>query len=195
MAEPLNMPAVPVDDHDVSPRNVPNFPFLEEVRNLRVDEAHPPTSNANGMDFERCSALHNAIIKHAWSATGHELSDLPQTTWTQTEYNAPHLAEVESRLHSSVFAFLKRALALSSFPGKPCENRFFYYCDDLSPAGIMFDDYESFRGDGVNRITLYLVGGFKEEFHDGLVYVIHEMLMSGLTDLVQVRPRYAHGVV
>ena len=173
MAESLNMAAVPLDDHDVSPRNVPIFPFLEEVRNLRVDEAHPPTSNANGMDFERCSALHNAIIKHTWSATGHELSDLPQITWTQIEYHIPHLAEVESRLHSSVFEFLKRALAVSNFPDKPCENRFFYYCDDLTPAGIMFDDYRSCREDGVNRITLYLSGGFKEEFRDGLVYVIH----------------------
>jgi hypothetical protein len=66
IAESLNMAAVSVDDHDVSPRNVPNFSFLEEVRNIRVDEAHPPTSNADGMDFKRCSALHNAIIKHTW---------------------------------------------------------------------------------------------------------------------------------
>jgi hypothetical protein len=133
------MAAVPVDDHDVSPRNVPKFPFLEEVRNIRVDESHP------------------------------------QTTWTQIEYHVPHLAEVESRLHPSVFEFLKRALAVSYFPDKPCENRFFYYCDDLSPAVIMFDDYEMYRGGGVNRITLYLSGGFKEEFRDGLVYVIREM--------------------
>lgn len=167
------MAAVPLDDHDVSPRNVPTFPFLEEVRTIRVDESHPPTGNADGLDFERCSALHNAIIKHAWTATGHELSDLPQTTWTQTEYNVPHLAEVEGRLHPSVFEFLKRALAVSYFPDKPCESRFFYYCDDLSPAGIMFDDYEMYRGDGVNRITLDLAGGFKEEFRDGLVYVVH----------------------
>jgi hypothetical protein len=74
------MAAVPVDDHDVSPRNVPNFPFLEEVQNFRVDEANPPTSNADGMDFKGCSTLHNAMIKHTCSATGHELSDLPQTT-------------------------------------------------------------------------------------------------------------------
>ena len=169
------MTAVSIDDNDVSPRKVPIFLFLEEVRNIRVDESHPPTSNTDGMDFERCSALHNAIIKHAWSATGHELLDLPQTTWTQTEYSAPHTAEVESRLHPSVFEFLKRALAVSYFPDKPCENRFFYYCDDLSPAVIMFDDYEMYRGGGVNRITLYLSGGFKEEFRDGLVYVIREM--------------------
>jgi hypothetical protein len=96
------------------------------------------------------------------------------TTWTQTEYNVPHLAEVESRLHSSVVEFLKGALAVSNFPDEPCENRFFYYCDDLSPAEVMFDDYELYRGDGVNRITLYLAGGFKEESRDGLVYIIHE---------------------
>jgi hypothetical protein len=39
----------------------------------------------------------------------------------------------------------------------------------------MFDDYGMFRGEGVNRITLYLAGGFKEEFHDGLVYVMSSM--------------------
>jgi hypothetical protein len=176
IAQSLNMAAVPVDDHDVSPRNIPYFPFLEEVRNIRVNEAHPPTSNADGMDFKRCSALHNAIIKHAWSATGNEQSDLPRTTWTQTAYNVPHLAEVESRLHPSVFEFLKRALAVSNFADEPCDNRFFYYCDDLSPAEVMFDDYKLYRGDGVNRITLYLAGGFKEEFQDGLVHVIHDAM-------------------
>jgi hypothetical protein len=56
--------SVPVDGHDVSPRNVPDIPFLEKVRNIRVNESHPPTSNVDGMDFERCSALRNAIIKH-----------------------------------------------------------------------------------------------------------------------------------
>ena len=163
------MTAVPVDELDVSPRVVPDFPFLEEVPNIRVDESHPPTSNADGMVFERCSALHNAIIKHTWLATGHDLSDFPQTIWTQIEYNVPHLAEVEGRLHSSVVEFLKRALAVSYFPDKPRKYRFFYYCDDLSPADVMFNDYEIYRGDGVNCITLYLAGGFKEEFRDGLV--------------------------
>jgi hypothetical protein len=107
----------------------------------------------------------------------------------------PHLAEVESRLHPSVVEFLKRALAVSKFPDEPCENRFFYYCDDLSPAEAMFDDYELYRGDGVNRITLYLAGGFKEEFRDGLVHVIHGSQMSSFTNPVQVRPRHAHGFV
>lgn len=55
------------------------------------------------------------------------MSDLPQTTWTQIEYNRPHLAEVESRLHPSVVEFLKLALVVSDFPDEPCENRFFYY--------------------------------------------------------------------
>jgi hypothetical protein len=114
---------------------------------------------------------------------------------TQTKYNVPHLTEVESRLHSSVVEFLKRALAVSNFPDEPCENRFFYYCDDLSPAEVMFDDYELYQGDGVNRITLYLAGGFKEEFRDGLVYVVHETSTSGLNNPVQVRPRYTYGFV
>lgn len=99
------------------------------MRIICVDKSHPPTSNVDGIDFERCSALHNAIIKHTWSAAGHEISDLPQTTWSQTEYNIPHLAEVESRLHPSVVEFLKLALVVSNLPDEPYENRFFYYIE------------------------------------------------------------------
>ena len=144
------MAAVPVDDHDVSPRNVPSFPFLEEVRNIRVDEAHPPTSNGDGMDFERCSALHNAIIKHTWSATGHELSDPPQTTWTQTEYSAPHTAEVESRLHPSVVEFLKRAY---QFDEK--DFNFFHYLTALQGAGDISMTFKENLDDPDHRNRFY----------------------------------------
>jgi hypothetical protein len=54
---------------------------LEAVRHLRVDSKNLETSTNDGLDFERCSALHNAIVKHAWQAEGYHLADLLTTTW------------------------------------------------------------------------------------------------------------------
>ena len=38
---------------------------LDEVRHLRVTPANPKTSSNGRIDFERCDALHNAIVTHA----------------------------------------------------------------------------------------------------------------------------------
>jgi hypothetical protein len=163
------MAAVGADDLDVAPQPISSFPSLDEVRHFRVDESQPPTSNAQGMDFERCSALHNAIIKHNWVATGHELSDLPRTTWTELAYNIPHLPEVEDELDGSVFEFLKRAMVVSEFPEQPHVNRLFYYSDGLSPAEMVFFNWEHFREDGINCVTLYLAGEWNMDSRDGIV--------------------------
>ena len=84
---------------------------LEAVRHLRVSDNNPETSTDEGLDFERCSALHNAIVKHAWHAEGYDLADLPTTTcWQRPDY-APRLDEVQKHLPESLIEFLKRALS------------------------------------------------------------------------------------
>lgn len=53
---------------------------LETVKALRHTDDNSPTSTDEGLDFERCSALHNAIVKHAWVSSGFDLSSLPEST-------------------------------------------------------------------------------------------------------------------
>jgi len=92
MAAAMNLPI----------RTPSTFPALDEVDHHRVTESNRPSSDENGMDYERCSALHNAIIKHGWLAGGYDLTDLPQTTWWQAQGNGPSLTVFEEKLHSSV---------------------------------------------------------------------------------------------
>jgi hypothetical protein len=66
---------------------------LEAVRHLRVSIDNPETSTNEGLDFERCSALHNAIVEHAWQAEGCDLADLPTTTWWRRSDHTPRLVE------------------------------------------------------------------------------------------------------
>lgn len=49
---------------------------LADVRHLLVTVENPESSTDSHLDFERCSALHNAIVKHGWVASGHDIADL-----------------------------------------------------------------------------------------------------------------------
>lgn len=46
---------------------------LADVRHLLVTVGNPKSSTDSHLDFERCSALHNAIVKHRWVASGHDM--------------------------------------------------------------------------------------------------------------------------
>lgn len=49
---------------------------LEDVKHLKVSDINLPTSSPDGLDFDRCSALHNAIVKHQWQASGRDPATL-----------------------------------------------------------------------------------------------------------------------
>jgi hypothetical protein len=79
---------------------------LEAIQHLKVNLDNPDTSTNDGLDFERCSALHNsalhnAIVKHAWQAQAYDLADLPRTTWWQRPDYAPRLDELQELLPNS----------------------------------------------------------------------------------------------
>jgi hypothetical protein len=50
---------------------------LDEIRHLRVTTTNPETSSNDHIDFERCAAPHNAIVKHALISTGRDPNNLP----------------------------------------------------------------------------------------------------------------------
>jgi hypothetical protein len=83
---------------------------LEALRHLKVSLDNPETSTNDGLDSERCSALHNVIVKHAWQAEGYDLAELPTTTWWHRPDYSPRLDELQKLLPASLVEFLKQAL-------------------------------------------------------------------------------------
>jgi len=151
---------------------------LEAVRHLRVSDNNPETSTNDGLDYERCSALHNAIVKHAWQAEGYDLADLPTTTWWQRSDYAPRLSEVQKHLPESLVEFLKRALSPAA-DELPDSSRyyFFYFAQCLSPPDSLWSDSmwfqvgeEEVEMGGIERIALYLTDTFtSDETIDGIL--------------------------
>jgi len=116
---------------------------LEQVRALRTNET-PETSTSEDLDFERCSALHNAIVKHAWTAYGYDLADMPEDTVWSLSTTQENLAEMQHRVSPSVQEFLKRILLPPSFPfPNHGINHFFYFLGGLTGHGTLWDMTES----------------------------------------------------
>jgi hypothetical protein len=89
-------PALPI-------RSRTKFPQIDQIRHLLVTASNPPSStSATGLGYERCTALHNAIVKHGWQASGRALADLPMTAWWDAPQNSEHLEGLEQILHPSV---------------------------------------------------------------------------------------------
>ena len=152
-----------------------NFPDIDEVAHLRVSDGKPPSSNSNdGLDYNRCSALHNAIVKHGWRASGHDIADMPQLTWWQSPFYAPHLTEMQRILHPSLVEFLKRAIDITMFPDRSDGNSFMYYCDALAHP----DHSYSYQDADEDLICLYSAGEFKSKYRDGIVFVMQESFVQ-----------------
>ena len=82
---------------------------LTEVRHLLVTDENPESSTNDHLDSERCSALHNAIVKHGWVASGHDLADLREVyEWDPA--NKLFHQETHERLHPDVIEMLKRCI-------------------------------------------------------------------------------------
>ena len=157
------------DHTDIPTRSPRGFLDIESVVHHRVTKTQPPSSNATaGLDYERCAVLHNAILKHGWRASGHNVVEMPRTPWWEAEWNRPHLAQVEQRLHPSLVEFLKRAMVTPPVPDSPVDNSLFYFCPDLAPLSEFLKGgmYE-YADEGL--VCLYSSGDFKGDFMDGIV--------------------------
>jgi hypothetical protein len=148
---------------------------LKDVKHLKVSLSNPGTSSEEGMDSDRCAALHNAIVKYQWEASGYDLADIPTVTWWQTPEYASHLETMEKVLPESLVRFLKQALHPEYWPD--WSNNFFHHVQCLGSPEAMWreigeeipDDRES-AGD---RLALYMVDSemkFSDETLDGVLY-------------------------
>lgn len=135
-------------------------PPLEAVRALRETADNPPTSTNENMDFERCSALHNAIVKHAWLSAGNDLAAMTNDTVWASVSSQEHLEEMEARLSPSLGEFLKRALVT--------EHLFFDFLGGLTGYGSLWDFIDPFEEDWVG---LYWTGSDFSLTLTGVTYV------------------------
>jgi hypothetical protein len=105
-------------------------PAIARVQNLKVTAENPSRDDLDGLDFERCATLHNAIVEHGWIASGRPMADMPRTTWWVHHSDNPERDDTTSRLHSSVIEFLKRA-----FHFYEDDFNFFHYLTGLRHVG------------------------------------------------------------
>ncbi|KAI6903671.1 hypothetical protein D0869_13674 [Hortaea werneckii] len=80
--------------------------YLDEVAHLLVTYENPPRE-IDGLDHERCAALHNAILKHAWIRSGRDESAFLEQTAPFIELC--ELEEPEENFHPSVIEFYRKA--------------------------------------------------------------------------------------
>jgi hypothetical protein len=142
------------------------FPVFDSIRNQLVSEDNPARDGGD-MDYERCAALHNAIVKHGWMASGHSLGDLPlKTCW---QVNEEEWEEDANRLHPSMIEFLKRAYNTELPDTEPLYNfmsrihKFFYFLDGL----VGPQNREAFD---LDAMTLYTANDDLGSHAQGLMY-------------------------
>jgi len=120
---------------------------LADVRHLLVKVENPESSTDSHLDFERCSALHNAIVKHGWVASGQDIADL-QDVYEWPPSDKVFLHKAQERLHPDVIEMLKRCID----PG-PEGGTFFRFL-----AGMPKDEtwWEWTEGHDEDWIQLYM---------------------------------------
>lgn len=139
-----NSPGMPTDSRVTS-----IFENLDAIDGWRVSVENPPRTDIEGMDAERCAALHNAILSHGWVASGRLAADFPRTTWWQAQVTDENVEVLTERLHASVVEFLKRSYDV------PEEVHFFYYLPGLNSAQGMLEDWLGHFDEG-DSVTLYV---------------------------------------
>lgn len=153
------------------------MPFAD-IRHLLVSDENPAREEGD-LDYERCAALHNAIVKHGWTAGGRSLDDMPTITAWETE---PDEWELDTdRLHSSMVEFLKRAYSTDLPETEPIydfgsrEYKFFYFLNGLiGPHGYEAYDLSDHIGDFPGHyMTLYTPNDELGSHAQGLMYVTH----------------------
>jgi hypothetical protein len=152
--------------------------------NLNIDQwlvtPDNPPRVIDGLDYERCAALHNYLIQYAWVASNRDLSDLNSLSWFEKHGNA---AEIRQYLEPSLVKFLETAYDCDDSSGI-CP---FYWVSTFNfPERLWVNWKDSGEiGEEHRRLTLYpthvgLLGGHT----DGLCYdqKRHKAVMFMSTD-------------
>ena len=104
----------------------------------RVTPENPVREMGDGMDWERCAALHNLIVRLGWTVGDKPETEMPRRTWWQSHITNQALEDEWSRrLSPSLVLFLQAAFDM------PPDQNFFYYVGGLTwPEGLFIQDHE-----------------------------------------------------
>ncbi|CZR67307.1 uncharacterized protein PAC_17206 [Phialocephala subalpina] len=139
---------------------------IPDINEWLVTPQNPPRA-IDGLDYERCAALHNYLIRYAWVASNRPLCDLKFQSWFDNHGNAAN--DLRSRLEPNLVKFLEAVYD----PSGSDDTILFYWVSGLTYPDELWFDWEGYSEDGEEsrRMTLYrtnsgLLGGH----NDGLCY-------------------------
>jgi hypothetical protein len=123
----------------------------------RVTTANP-IREMDGMDWERCAALHNLIVRLGWAVSGKSETEMSRTTWWQRHITDLALEdEWSKRLSPSLTLFLKAAFET------PPGQSFFYYASSLAwPEGLFIQQREDEGIMCLYQMTNLNLGGHRD---------------------------------
>ncbi|TFB00797.1 hypothetical protein CCMA1212_007238 [Trichoderma ghanense] len=136
--------------------------------------AEQPLRDVEGLDHERCAALHNLIIERGWTASGRSLSDLDRRSWWECYGGDAQLSPHAAKLSPSLIAFLQAAWHGYALTAQP-EHALFRYFVGLSSPDQLWENanYGDDEDDSNKRryVTLYTANWTLGSSHPlGLVF-------------------------
>lgn len=133
-----------------------------------------PLRDVDGIDHERCAALHNLIVEKGWTASGRNLSDLDRRTWWECYGGVAELRPHAAKLCPSIIAFLKAAWHGYASTAQPTHAFFRYFAGLCSPDDLWENiNYGDDEDDSNKRryLTLYMANWALGASHPlGLVF-------------------------
>ncbi|KAH0495710.1 hypothetical protein TgHK011_009243 [Trichoderma gracile] len=139
----------------------------------RVTAEQPPR-DIDGLDNERCAALHNLIIERGWTASGRSPSDLDRRSWWECYGDDAQLSPHAAKISPSLVAFLQAAWHGYAMTAQP-QHAFFRYLVGLSTPDQLWENanYGDDEDDSNKRryVTLYMANWALGASHPlGLVF-------------------------
>lgn len=121
---------------------------LSEISGQLVKPGNPARTDLPGMDYTRCAALHNFLMRYAWVAEGRPLSSFNISNFFTA--HGPAAEAIRPRLHPSVAAFLDLALVPSLH--QECPPLFFWVSRIINPEELFAEFAADIHDEPVDSI-------------------------------------------
>jgi hypothetical protein len=142
----------------------PTVTLPAEIEALLVTDANPARTDLDGMDYERCAALHNYLLDYSLTVKGY---DPEVDSDTFMNFHGAAAEALVPRLHPSVAAFF--AAARRDIRSRPPEAVFFFASNFYSPPapgedgdGGLFDNWLADMESEPDDTYVYLYHTFAE---------------------------------
>lgn len=141
---------------------------MDELPNIEewlVTPENPPRP-VNGLDHERCAALHNFLIQYAWIASNRDLGDFEPQSWFERHGDLAN--EARQHLKPTLVQFLE-----ATYDCNDADVSLFYWTSGLNSPDMLWTNWDGSAegGEEHRRLTLYRTQtGLLGDHNDGLCY-------------------------